>query len=166
MADYLIKDTTLTGIADKVRTVTGSTGTMTPATMQSNLQTFDNDMTSTVNEQDDLITQIASALEGKVVPPSVPSGPSVETCKVTITKTAGLGGALVTIGYINKNLEYDVFEKDMSRGDQYEIEVVKPSLMVLGGSNSSNVGSDNLYEFSYEYYTPYFVRGDAILDVG
>lgn len=39
MAEYLIQDTTLTGIADKIRPLLGLTGTMTPEQMQTNLTT-------------------------------------------------------------------------------------------------------------------------------
>ena len=39
MSEYLIQDTTLTGIADKIRPLLGLTGTMTPEQMQTNLTT-------------------------------------------------------------------------------------------------------------------------------
>lgn len=39
MAEHLIQDTTLTGIADKIRSLLGLTGKMSPAQMQTNLTT-------------------------------------------------------------------------------------------------------------------------------
>lgn len=39
MAEHLIQDTTLTGIADKIRSLLGLTGRMSPAQMQTNLTT-------------------------------------------------------------------------------------------------------------------------------
>lgn len=68
MSEYLIQEETLQGIADKIRVLSGTEGTMTPAEMQSDLDTFNTDMGTVVSEQDDLIAQITAALENKVTP--------------------------------------------------------------------------------------------------
>ena len=65
MAEYLIQEETLTGIADKIRILSGTEGAMTTAEMQSDLETFNADMGTVVTAQDDLITQITTALDGK-----------------------------------------------------------------------------------------------------
>ena len=69
MAEYLIQDSTLTGIADGVRTIIGVTKQelmLSPSTMQSNLEAFNTDMVEIAAEQDNLIAQIITALEGKI----------------------------------------------------------------------------------------------------
>ena len=61
MAEYLIQSKTLTGIGDEVRSLSGATGTMTPAAMKTKLQGAN----SEVSDQTDLIAQIQTALESK-----------------------------------------------------------------------------------------------------
>lgn len=61
MAEYLIQSETLTNMADKIRVLNGVEGAMTPAQMDGNL----GEVNVEVDEQTDLIAQIASALEGK-----------------------------------------------------------------------------------------------------
>lgn len=75
--DMLIKNTTLINLADKIRVLSGNEDAMTPAVMTSNVETFCSDMDTELSTQDDLIAQIASALEGKSMP-SEPSGGGVE----------------------------------------------------------------------------------------
>lgn len=82
--DMLIKNTTLINLADKIRVLSGTEETLTPAEMASTVNTFCNDIDTELSTQDDLIAQIATALEGK----SIPSG--------------GSGGSNVIIGEITK----------------------------------------------------------------
>lgn len=65
MAEYLIQDTTLTNLGDKIRVLTGTEGTMTPAEMQTDLDTFNTDMGTIVTEQDDLIAQLQTLASTK-----------------------------------------------------------------------------------------------------
>lgn len=61
MAEYLIQGETLANMADKIRVLNGVEGAMTPAQMNGNL----GEVSAEVDEQAELIAQIASALEGK-----------------------------------------------------------------------------------------------------
>lgn len=78
MAEYLIQEETLTGIADKIRILNGTEGTMTTAQMDSSLSDANNNIAT----EADLIAQITSALEGKT---GGAGGAAVETCTVNIT---------------------------------------------------------------------------------
>ena len=77
MAEYLIQEETLTALGDGVRGISGTTGAMSTETMTSHLVSAN----STIDEQADLIAQIATVLEGKA---AGGSGGSLETCTVTI----------------------------------------------------------------------------------
>lgn len=68
MAEYLIQGETLTSLGDKIRVLSGTEETMTPAEMQSELDTFNTGMSAVVSEQDNLIAQIITALDGKTTP--------------------------------------------------------------------------------------------------
>ena len=91
MAEYLIQDTTLSGIADEIRILNDTTSTMSTAVMKSNLMEFNSDMNASIAEQDNLIAQIISALDGKVTGSSVivgattlsASNPSITISNVT-----------------------------------------------------------------------------------
>lgn len=61
MAKYVVDDSTLTNIADPVRTLMGLTGGLTPANMKTQLDSANTAVTS----QTDLIAQITAVLEGK-----------------------------------------------------------------------------------------------------
>lgn len=99
MAEYLIQDSTLVNLADKVRLVTGTTETMKPEAMSETLDTFNTDIGSILAEQDTLIANIVSALDGKAV-----SGASVETVTANITV---YGSA--TVYYMNEDgMQYAV----------------------------------------------------------
>lgn len=84
MKDYLINGETLTNLGDKIRTLSGSEETMTPAAMASKVEGAN----AEVQTQADLIAQIGAALGGK----------------------AGSGNGIVPTGTkeITANGEYDV----------------------------------------------------------
>lgn len=63
--NFVIRGETLYDITDKIRVLNGSEDDMTPAEMQTTLETHNTEMTEVLTTQDDLIVQIATALEGK-----------------------------------------------------------------------------------------------------
>lgn len=63
MSKYLIHNNTLTGIADEVRQISGTTGILVPGDMKNKLASAN----SKLDEQTELITQISAALEGKAI---------------------------------------------------------------------------------------------------
>ena len=60
MAEYLIQSETLAAIGDQIRVLTGTENTMSPAVMNTNLQSANEE----VNDQTDLISQIQAAVDG------------------------------------------------------------------------------------------------------
>lgn len=65
MTEYLIQGETLTKIADEVRELSGSTENMSPNIMIETLKTENENLASALATQDDLISQIQTALAGK-----------------------------------------------------------------------------------------------------
>jgi hypothetical protein len=83
MAEHLIQDTTLTGIADKIRSLLGLSGKMSPAQMQTNLTT----------EQAN-ITAALAALEEKGV--TVPDGANSNALAGLIAAIEAGGGIKIS----------------------------------------------------------------------
>lgn len=80
MAEYLIQGETLTNMADEIRTLSGTTGTMNPDEMTEYVA----DANAEITSQDALLDQAIAALEGKAAGSGGSGGGSVETCTVTI----------------------------------------------------------------------------------
>lgn len=83
MAKYVVDDSTMTNIADPVRTLMGLTGGLTPANMKTQLDSANTAVTS----QADLIAQITAALEGKA---GGGSGEGGTSGTITPSSTSGL----------------------------------------------------------------------------
>lgn len=118
MAEYLIQDETLTGIGDKIRVLSGTEDTMTPVEMQTSVDEANTEVTTqsdiiaqisaalgtkvnenldtVLSEQDTLISQIATALEGK----SAASGAEVVTG--TFTLSSNSSNSITIPGLIGK----------------------------------------------------------------
>jgi hypothetical protein len=63
--EYLVKDTSLTAIADEIRVLSGKTGAMGLDVMTSTLSTENTNFETNLTTQDSLISQIQTALQGK-----------------------------------------------------------------------------------------------------
>lgn len=61
----LIQNVTLYDLAKRIRTLTGSKDSMTPSEMVTAVDTFNTDISATLSTQDNLITQIMTALASK-----------------------------------------------------------------------------------------------------
>ena len=83
MSEYLIKEETLTNIADEIRELSGSTSGMTPNNMITNLDEANDEVIT----QKDLINTIKTALEGKANPsPAEPINLQSKTVNPTTSK--------------------------------------------------------------------------------
>jgi len=106
MAEYLIKDASLTSIADKIRVLSGTTGTMSLDTMKTHVDDANNE----VNIQTDLLAQVTTALEGDAAGSylapivdaltdkgiEVPSGMNVDGLAALIAAIEAGGGGVST----------------------------------------------------------------------
>lgn len=79
MSEMIIQRESLTAIADEIRILSGTEGTMGLDAMKSNVS----EANANVDTEADLIAQISAALEGKTG--SGGSGANVETCTVVIS---------------------------------------------------------------------------------
>ena len=89
LKDMLIKNTTLYNMADEIRILYGTEDTMTPAVMNSNLNTFNTELSAINVEQDGLIEQLKN-LFGIVTP----EADTLDGCSwENISKIAAQGNA-------------------------------------------------------------------------
>lgn len=121
MAEMLIQRETLTNMADKIRTLNGVNSGMTTAQMNSSLDEVNAD----VGSQADLITQIQTALEGKVAGSGGGGGASREPCSVTINHA--LGSELSCV-YLSSEDNLPVYIHNFSSS---KIQTYKNSILVV-----------------------------------
>lgn len=139
MAEYLIQEETLTNLGDKIRILSGTEDTMTPAEMNTNLT----EANTEVSTQADLIAQIATTLEGKA---GGSGGASVGTCTLKITTdmyglvwlTKFVDGKIVNYGNPSTPVNpatvrddtdgtYDIYENVLC-GSRVEIRTISTNL--------------------------------------
>lgn len=125
MAEYLIQGETLESMADKIRILNGVEGALTTAQMDGNL----GEVNVEVDEQAELIEQIASALEGKAG-----GSASYDTCAVTIENAT----KLASLDYISTRDEI-ILPIHYSSSFPSSCEVVKNTIMVVEPSTSYRI---------------------------
>ena len=162
---YLVEGGTLTGIADKIRVLNGSNETLTPAEMQTTLDTHNTEMVEVLATQDNLIAQIAAALEGKTVPSG---GANVETCTVTLTDYEP---NCTTVIY-SKLIDGSITTCSTSEGGTTYTDVVCGTIFCInsGGNRlyptSASGHATHIDEIKYvDETTSYIVYGDCTINM-
>lgn len=112
MAEYSIQDTTLTGMADQIRTMHGTTDAMAPSTMITKLQ----DANEEISGQEALLVEIANTLQTKAIgtPPKLQSKTVTPSASSqTVAADSGYDGlSLVTVNG-SENLVAENIAKDV-----------------------------------------------------
>lgn len=94
MAEYLIKESSLTQMADAVRAMTGTTGKLKLDALEAKMTESGED----IGEATELIAQIAEALEGKAAGGGSGGNTDIEDAMVTRTLSAYTNDRVTTIG--------------------------------------------------------------------
>lgn len=168
MAEHLIQDTTLTGIADKIRSLLGLTGTMTTDQMQTNLTTEQANITAALAALTEKGVEVpeganSNALAGLIA--AIESGVKVVTgswaaaanaSQITIEHNLGVipvFGAILKTGNIKTSYgsEYSRFIGMIDTGDN-----APSSIYFLSSGMSMNITGirsayKNLTESSISY---------------
>ena len=126
MAEYLIQDTSLNNIADQVRSITGLTGSMTPAEMATNLSNYNTEINTLLATQEAKIDELTAALEDKVS--------NKKTCIALYDCSASVGFS----GMYDKN-DNELLTQDMYNSGINEVDLsdyIGDFIYVYGSSNA------------------------------
>lgn len=97
MAEYLVKDTSLTAIADEIRELSGTTGAMGLDTMATHI----GEANTEIDSQVELLAQIVSALDGKAAGSDLtPIADALTEKGVEVPSGAGVGALASLIAAI------------------------------------------------------------------
>lgn len=138
MSNYSIKDTSLTAIANEVRTLSNVTDTMNPSGMVEKLQSANTE----VSAQKTLLEDALALLATKTTT-------VVDNCNFTLTLT-NFGSNIVVIiyTYLNDNGQIETTENDFTSAGTYAMPVLKNSQIVLmgvsGGTPVSHMDSGSI----------------------
>jgi hypothetical protein len=138
MSKYLIQDTSLTAIANEVRTLSNVTDTMNPSGMIEKLQSVNTE----VSTQETILEDALALLATKTTT-------VVDNCNFTLTLTNFDGNIVVIIyTYLNDNGQIETTENDFKNTGTYAMPVLKNSQIVLmgvsGGTPVSHTDSGNI----------------------
>ncbi len=132
MAEYLIQDTTLTGIADKIRPLLGLTGTMTPEQMQTNLTT----------EQANITAALAALTEKGV---EVPEGANSNALAGLIAAIEAGGGAKISTGTFTGAGNADALTVQHNLGETPNVVAFFPQKPVAAYEADSQCGGSIVF---------------------
>lgn len=99
MAKYFINDTTLIGIADKTRALSGTTKTMTPLEIKAELGILDTDMESQESIIEQIVTMVDSRMVVFITFRLAYGGVIVETAKAGMTWDEWCNSEYNTLGF-------------------------------------------------------------------
>ena len=142
MAEYLIQDTTLTNLGNKIRVLSGSQDAMTPAAMASNVD----EANTEVDTQTDLIAQILDVLisKGATLP-----------AKVIPVAISGTGDSTYCVVRIGENIYTQAANVEVLSGDIISLGVY------WGPFGASHVEINNEIVFTGDDSYPGYENGEV-----
>lgn len=150
MAEYIVQGESLTALADEIRTLSGTTDKLGLEVMTSNVETAN----AKIDTQADLISQIASALEGKA---AGSGSDGSQTCTLKINVDERRGGSISIIYRIlyKSNDSYACWEFDGIYSNNITIQDVDiSSLVTIMLCESANINCEGSgIEVCYEDVT-------------
>lgn len=160
MAEYSIKDTTLTGMADQIRTMHGTTDAMAPSTMIEKLQ----DANTEISEQEAALIEITEILQTKAIgtPPKLQSKTVTPSASSqTVKPDANYDGLAQVVVNGDANLVAENIAKGVTvLGISGAYEPVLQGKIVNPGANAQSITPDENYDGLYQVV----VNGDENLN--